>query len=180
MGAVIGAHRPETDEFVYDVIDVVFFQKPIFSKKKYQDRASEIVFELLDRLKAREDEQIIICSSYIFDRTIRDLKRKYGRGRLTVTKIVGRTQHLVETAYIDEVRNLGYEPILERENKRAKNFFHMLRWLKKDRRRLRYAKTGWPRLGRYVVTKTRTNRQRPSRFYSASGQCKSHAQNASV
>jgi len=64
-------------------------------------------------------------------------------------KVTGEPQRLTETAYLDEIRNLGYEPIEEREDKRAKSFFHMLRWLQKNPDRLRYAKTGWPRLARY-------------------------------
>jgi CxxC-x17-CxxC domain-containing protein len=48
-----------------------------------------------------------------------------------------------------QIRNLGYEPLEEREDKRAKSFFHMMRWLKENPDKLRYAKTGWPRLSRY-------------------------------
>jgi hypothetical protein len=71
----------------------------------------------------------------------------------------------VETAYLDEVRNLGYEPLPEREEKRARNFFDMLRWVKKDPRRLKHAKTGWPRLKRYVKPRgaLRTSLEQPDR-----------------
>ena len=56
-------------------------------------------------------------------------------------------------AYLDEIRNLGYEPLPERDEKRAKNFFHMMRWLKEHPDMLPYAKTGWPRLARYRMFK---------------------------
>ncbi len=65
-------------------------------------------------------------------------------------KISGDAQHNVETAYLDEIRNLGYEPLPDRDEKRAGSFFHMLRWVKNDQTRLKYAKTGWPRLKRYI------------------------------
>ena len=64
--------------------------------------------------------------------------------------ISGDAQRNVETAYLDEIRNLGYEPLPDRDDKRAGSFFHMLRWVKNDRTRLKYAKTGWPRLKRYI------------------------------
>ncbi|MGB9023218.1 MAG: hypothetical protein WCC94_07265 [Candidatus Bathyarchaeia archaeon] len=149
-GVIVGAYRPETGEFTYDVVGVEFFQPPKFGRKAYLERASEIVMHIVERMRLFDNEPIQICSSFIFEKAVRDLEETYGKDRIAVSKIVGRAQHLVETAYLDEIRNLGYEPILEREEKRARSFFHMLRWLKKDPRRFRHAKTGWPRLRRYV------------------------------
>lgn len=151
-GVVIGAYRPETGEFRYDMIEVRFFQPPLFRSKAYLQEASEIVKRLAERMKVLEGEQIAICSSFILEKAARDLEEKYGKERVTLCKITSDAQRLVETAYLDEVRNLGYEPIVEREEKRARSFFHMLRWVKENPRRFRYAKTGWPRLARYVKT----------------------------
>jgi hypothetical protein len=119
-GVVIGAYRPTTGEFTYEIVDVEFFQQPKFGRKAYLEETSRIVMKIIDKVK------------------------------VTVTKITGEAQRFVETAYLDEVRNLGYEPLPEREEKRARNFFDMLRWLKKDPRRFKHAKTGWPRLKRYM------------------------------
>jgi len=152
-GVVVGAYREETGEFSYDMIDVEFFQPPRFARKAYLGRASEIVFKIIERMRLRENEPIMICSSFIFERAVRDLEEKYGKETITVTKITDGAQRFVETAYLDEIRNLGYEPLAERDEKRAKSFFHMLRWLKKDPRRFRHAKTGWPRLRRYTKPK---------------------------
>jgi hypothetical protein len=149
-GVVVGAYRPETGEFNYNMIDVEFFQQPKFGRKGYLEEASKIVLQVVDKMKLAENEPLLICSSYIFEKAVRDLEEKYGKERVTVTKITGDAQRFVETAYLDEVRNLGYEPLTEREEKRARSFFHMLRWLKKDPYRLKHAKTGWPRLKRYM------------------------------
>ena len=70
--------------------------------------------------------------------------------RVHVSVISGKAQDNVETAYLDEIRNLGYRPLADRDEKRARSFFHMLRWVKSDPDRLKLAKTGWPRLKRYV------------------------------
>lgn len=35
FGAVIGAYRPEDDHFIYDMIDVRYFQKPVYGKKRH-------------------------------------------------------------------------------------------------------------------------------------------------
>jgi len=150
LGVVVGAYRLETGEFRYDMIDVQFFQQPKFSRKAYLGKASEIAIQIINEMRVQENEPIQICGSYIFEEAVRDLEQKYGKQRVTVTKITNGAQRFVETAYLDEVRNLGYEPLAEREEKRAQSFFHMLRWIKQDRRRFRNAKTGWPRLKRYV------------------------------
>lgn len=149
-GVVVGVYRPETGEFIYDMIDVEFFQAPKFGRKAYLGKASEIVMQIIDRMKVRENELILICSSFILERAVRDLEERYGKQRVTVTKITNGAQRFVETAYLDEIRNLGYEPLAEREEKRTRSFFHMLRWLNKDPRRFKHAKTGWPRLMSYL------------------------------
>ena len=149
-GMVVGAYRLETDEFFYDMVDVEFFQPPLFHNKAYLIQTSAIVKQLVERMKILDGEQIVICGSFVFERAIRDLEEKYGTDRVIVSKITGNAQMLVETAYQDELRNLGYVPVDEREKKRAKSFFHMLQWLKEEPSRLRFAKTGWPRLRRYV------------------------------
>lgn len=149
LGVVIGAYHSENQDFRYDVIDVKYFQPPRFGRKEYLRQASKTVFSLLDRLKLRADEQIIVCQGYIFDVAVNDLKQKYGANCIRRVKVTGEPQRLTETAYLDEIRNLGYEPLREREEKRGKSFFHMMRWLKENQNMMKYAKTGWPRLSRY-------------------------------
>jgi len=149
FGVVIGAYRSETQKFRYGVVDVQYFQSPSFRRKGYLKQASKTIFQLLDRLELKADEPILICRGPIFERAVKDLKRKYGDARIRKVRVTGEPQRLTETAYLDEIRNLGYEPLKEREEKRAKSFFHMMRWLKKNPDKIKYAKTGWPRLSRY-------------------------------
>ena len=149
-GVVVVVHRKETGEFHYDMIHVSLFQSPNFGKKLYQKKATELALNLLSQMKLGENEEIEICSSFLFDETRPDLAAKYGKERVKTSVITGDAQNNVETAYLDEIRNLGYEPIPERDDKRARSFFHMLRWIKNNPERLRYAKTGWPRLRRYI------------------------------
>lgn len=149
FGVVIGAFRNRTHEFGYEILDVKYFRSQLFNQRDYLKQASKVVFKLLDRLELRPDEPIHICKGYIFDEAVKDLIRTYGNNRIFRVKVMGEPQHLTEMAYLDEIRNLGYSPLNERAEKRAKNFFHMMNWLKKNPDKLRYAKTGWPRLSRY-------------------------------
>ena len=151
FGVVISAFRDSTREFRYDVIDVKYFKARFFSRKAYLKQCSKIVSKLLAEMKPKSEEEIHVCRGYIFDEVIEKLKRKYGEDRIRRVKVTGEPQDLTEIAYIDELRNLGYEPLEKRENKRAESFFHMMRWLNKNPDMLKYAKTGWPRLQRYKL-----------------------------
>ncbi len=152
FGVVIGAYRKETDEFKYGLVDVRFYQDS-FSTKEYLQEASCVTACLLQKLKIRTEEKIQVCQGNIFDVAVEDLKETHGEDLVTRVSVTGEAQRLVETAYLDEIRNLGYEPLPEREEKRAKSFFHMMRWLRTHPDMLRYAKTGWPRLKRYRLFK---------------------------
>lgn len=152
FGVVIGIYRPETDEFKYDLIDVKYYQD-LFCSKEYLQEASRVTTRLVAALKVKPDEKIHVCQGCIFDVAVADLQKTLGEERVCRVKVTGEAQRLVETAYLDEIRNLGYEPLAEREEKRAKSFFHMMRWLKANPIMLRYAKTGWPRLKRFRLFK---------------------------
>ena len=148
FGVVVGAYREETGEFKYDIIDVRFYQE-IFREKEYLQESSRVVSKLVTSFKLKPDEAVHICQGCIFDVAAVELRKVYGEDRVKRVRVVGEAQRLVEIAYLDEIRNLGYEPLAEREEKRGKSFFHMMRWLKDNPEMLRYAKTGWPRLKNY-------------------------------
>jgi hypothetical protein len=156
---VIGVFRCETQEFRYDVLDVKYFTHPRFRSKEYLKQASKIVFQLLAKLQIQKDEQIQICKGYIFDEAVDRLREIYGGSRVERIKVIGEPQRLTEIAYLDEIRNLGYEPVKDRDEKKAKSFFHMMAWLEKNPEKLTYAKTGWPRLQRYRLFKSHGRRQ---------------------
>jgi CxxC-x17-CxxC domain-containing protein len=153
FGIVIGAYRTETTEFKYGLIDVKFFQPVLYCNKGYLTEASKVTSELLASMKIKPDEEVHLCQGYIFDEAVTDLKKTRDEKLIQRIRVVGEAQRLTEIAYLDEIRNLGYEPLAEREEKRAKSFFHMMRWLKAHPEMLKYAKTAWPRLKRYRLFK---------------------------
>ena len=155
FGVVIAAFRDLTQEFRYDVIDVKNFQAGLFSRKAYLKQCLKILSKLLAEMNPKPDEEIHICRGYIFDYAVDKLKQKYGENRIRRVKVTGETQDFAEIAYVDELRNLGYAPLEDRENRRAQSFFHMMRWLKENPDMMKYAKTGWPRLQRYKLFRSR-------------------------
>ncbi len=152
FGVVVGAYHEETGQFKYDLIDVRFYQE-IFREKEYLQESSRVVSKLVSQFNLDADEEIHICQGCIFDVAAEELQKVYGDDRVKRIRVIGEAQRLTEIAYLDEIRNLGYEPLAEREEKRGKSFFHMMRWLKDNPEMLRYAKTGWPRLKNYHLFK---------------------------
>ena len=112
FGVVVGAYHEETGEFRYDIIDVRFYQD-IFREKEYLKESSRVVSSLVSKFKLKKDEEIHICQGCIFDVAAEDLCKVYGEDRVKRVHVDGETQRLVETAYLDEIRNLGYEPLAE-------------------------------------------------------------------
>ena len=153
FGTVIGAYRPEDDHFIYDLINVKHFQMPLYKEKTHLKEARRISLELVERLKLRENEKIIICTGDILNVAAEALLENYGEEVVERGKIEGRGQELVELAYINELKNIGYEPIEERTEKWGKNFWDMYNWLKADKRRLKFAKSAFPNLKKYPLFK---------------------------
>jgi len=153
FGTVIGAYRPEDDHFIYDLINVKHFQMPLYRDKTHLSEARRISLELVERLKLREKEKIIICTADILNVAAEALLERYGEEVVERGKIEGRGQELVELAYINELKNIGYETIEERTEKWGKNFWDMYNWLKEDKRRLKFAKSAFPNLKKYPLFK---------------------------
>ena len=108
FGVVIGAYRPEGDHFIYDMIDVRYFQEPVYDEKRHLNEARRIAIRLVDRLGLREEEKILICTGDVLNEAAEALLERYGEERIERGKIEGRAQFLVERAYTDELRNIGY------------------------------------------------------------------------
>jgi len=155
FGVVIGAFRTETCEFIYDAVDVKYFQRPLYSFKEYSDETGLIALKLVDRLGLADDERVELCRGDILDEAATVLAELLGEKRVGRVKVEGEAQRLTELAYLNELRNLGYEPIEDRTERWAKSFFHMLRWLKAHPEMMKWAKSGWPRLQRYRLFKNR-------------------------
>lgn len=163
FGVVIGAYNLDNDEFRYDVIDVKYFQLKLFQSKEYLNEVTRIVFSLLSRMNILNTEDIFICQGYLFEKAVNELRKQYGNNNVQTLKVIGKPQEYVELAYLDELRNLGYNPLQERQKKRAKSFFHMMRWLKKNPEMIKYAKTGWPRLSKYSLFRSILHKERRTR-----------------
>ena len=153
-GTVIGAYRPEDDVFIYDLIDVKHFQLPLYKKKTHLEEAKRIAVDLVARLGLRDEEKIVVCTGDVLNVATEALIERFGEEVVERGKIEGRGQHLVELAFTNELRNIGYEPLEERTEKWGKNFWDMYNWIKKNpKKRLKFAKSAFPNLKKYPLFK---------------------------
>jgi hypothetical protein len=107
----------------------------------------------MERLGLRENEKVIICTGDILNVASEALIEKYGDEVIERGKIEGRAQELVELAYTNELRNIGYTPLEDRTEKWGKNFWDMYNWLKADKKRMKFAKSAFPNLKKYPLFK---------------------------
>ncbi len=155
-GVVIGAYQPDSDTFIYDIIDVSFFKPGVFDEKKHFEEAARIALELAERLTPKPEEKIKVCQGDILNVAAEKLKLMYGEDRIERVHVEGRAQELIEGAYIDELRNLGYEAMPDRTERWGKSFWHMYDWVKKDPdERVKWVKTGFPNLKKFKIFKVR-------------------------
>ncbi len=155
-GVVIGAYQPETDTFLYDIIDVSHFKEGAFQEKKHFEEAASIALSLVERLDLKPYEKIKVCQGDILNIAAEKLRERYGEAVVERVHVEGRAQQLIEGAYTDELRNLGYEPMPDRTERWGKSFWHMYDWVKKDpQERVKWVKTGFPNLRKFKIFKGR-------------------------
>ena len=144
-GVVISGYRVETGRLGHRVIDVRFFQDPLFDRKDYLEEVSVAVQDmLLKTFEVSGNESILICTGYVLSKAVRDLRE---RGlNVSTGKITGLLQEFGEKKYAETLKEIGYEALPDRESSvgmRRKSFYHMLNWMKIDLDHWKLAKTGW-------------------------------------
>jgi hypothetical protein len=155
-GVVIGVYQPESETFLYDIIPVTYFKEDTFPEKKHFEEAANIALHLVERIGLKENEKIQVCQGDILNIAAEKLKEKYGEEAVERVHVDGRTQELIEGAYLDELRNLGYEPMPDRTEKWGKSFWHMYDWVKRNpKERVKWAKTGFPNLRKFKIFQRR-------------------------
>jgi len=145
-GVVIVLRRAETDEMYSGLIPLEYFRYPNFKYQEYLGAATQVVLEGLETLKAPRDEQIRMCTGYIFTgakEALRDLGYD-----VREAKITGATQTLAEGEYVKSLVEMGVGTPRKVASMRSFNGF--LSWVKEDlAARERYVKTGWSSWNKY-------------------------------
>ena len=129
-GVVIGCRK--NDIFVYEVIPPSnFYNKGVFSIE-IQTQVKEIVKRLLQKVNFNsEEDEILICSSRIFNETRNWLERQNIKWK--VGRIRGKTQDLVEFAFDFHLLKIGVPRLLLKRLIEYKHYvIELLKWVALD------------------------------------------------
>ena len=141
-GVVLGFLRVETSAFLSKVIDVRFFQPPLFAEKAYLDEALRISREALDELAVGKSEELRICTAPVLEK-VREKLSEEGY-KVTPSKIVGELQTRVEMAFIKRLEKLGVTENAVPLDPGRERFYVQLRWIHGNlARREKYVKTAY-------------------------------------
>nr|MDO8133125.1 hypothetical protein [Candidatus Njordarchaeum guaymaensis] len=162
-GVVLGFLRVEDGVFLTKVINVKFFQPPLFAKKQYLDEAVKLAREALKELGTKKGEEIQICTAPVLEK-VRETMTKDGY-KVVPTKIVGELQLRVETAFIERLEELGVVKNTVPLDPCKDRFYAQLRWIHGDlAHRERYVKTAWKSWKRWRAWQMRPRRTARARF----------------
>jgi hypothetical protein len=173
-GVLIGAYRPETEEFRYGEIPVSCFQDTGFARQEYLDAGANVVQRLFTDLAVSKSEPVEVCTGHVLG-GIRDwlIHEKYD---WRPAKITDSLQILIETALLQTLQGYGlkvdYETLTE---KQGLLFWKCLRWLKGGNidatralpKREKLAKTGWATYRIWVENPYAVAKQKAAAFKAA-------------
>lgn len=141
-GTGIGIMRKETEEYIFKIVPLVFFQGSNFSEKKYQQYVIKIVKFALHKLRVTKDEPIHLCRGYIFDALRLWLDNE--NYNWSNQKIEGLLQYRVESSFNDYVISLGLPRDFVQHARFAFGFHRLLKWVFADLdKRTPLCKSGW-------------------------------------
>lgn len=141
-GTGIGVMRRETQEYIFKVIPLLFFQEPYFSEKKYQQYVIKIVRLSFHKLHVTRNEPVYVCRGYIFD-ALRAWLTRQGY-QWENTKIDGLLQQKVEESFNEYVIKLGLPRNFVQHARYAFGFHRLFKWIFADySNRAKLCKSGW-------------------------------------
>jgi len=150
-GTCIGIMRVETNEFLYDIIPLEFYQPDTFKSKAYQDFVINIVKNIFEKIYVDKLEPVKVCRGYMFDRLRNWLKANSYTWEST--KIDDPLQTIVEKSFENYAISLGLPPQYMHYTKYPFHFHRLLNWVYADYdNRKPLCKTGWDSWQKYGNT----------------------------
>jgi hypothetical protein len=141
-GTGIGILKKDSQEYLFHVIPIKYFQYPSFTQKKYQDYVITIVEKAIEQLQVHKHEKIVLCQGYIFDKLRQWLSQK-GYHWESI-RIKGLLQTKVEESFNQYVISLGLPKDFIIHARYAFGFHRLFKWVMADYpQRLSLCKTGW-------------------------------------
>lgn len=138
----------EYPSYIYDIIDVKFFQSPLYDQKTYLQEVTTKILQHFQQWEVNENWLIRICTGYIFSHA-RSMLSTAGYN-ITTAKITGFLQDNLERDFRKYLETTCHIPFyLIKEIPATKVgfqvfFTNLIRYIKAHPLLLPYCKTGWP------------------------------------
>lgn len=142
-GTGIGIYDSETKKYEFEVIPLKYYQNmKHYQNKLYQEQAAKIIKKILKQWQKNKNTEILICSSYIFDKTRQWFKKE--KINWKNTKIGDPLQKKVEKSFFNYLTSLGLPENYLKHTRYAFGFHRLLHWVYADRdNRKKLCKTCW-------------------------------------
>ncbi len=155
-GTIIGAMRPETNEYYYDIISLKYYSQNLFQEKMYLDQVIEITKDLFNNLNISKSEEIQVCRGYMFD-NLRPWFKDNGYKYINA-KIGEPLQSKIETCFENYTIDLGFPKRFISYTKYPFHFHRILKWVYADYgNRVSLCKTGWKSWQKYGNLSVKTS-----------------------
>lgn len=139
-GVAIGLYNDENRKFLYQILPVKLFQGKEFVKQTYLDEALDSFTTMESRIGLHK--KIVICRGFILDHIWEFLQEHAVGKRLIRAEIDDPLQSLLEGAFAKSLNDIGV--ISKSIGAHCLSFEDQLKWVKEDKKRIKYVKTGWP------------------------------------
>ena len=144
-GVLVGAYDTLAKKVKIKVIDVKFFQEPLFSQKAYLDEYAKNGIELVNEFNTNPNDALIrICTGYLNTKLKEEL-RKIGFN-VEVAEIGEPLQTEIENKAREYVKSFGYDKYYDPKQlmpaQITDEFNKTISWLK-EKNLMKFAKTGW-------------------------------------
>ena len=139
-GVMIGVYNTDTKKFKSRLIPVSYFQGNTFKQAKYRYYAATMFLFMWSLIGSKEE--IKVCRGTVLD-GIYDflINQNWSKKLVKRCEIGDPLQSLLEEKFAQSLMRVGVPRVTEGAH--CLSFNDQLKWIKEDKRRVRYVKTGW-------------------------------------
>lgn len=139
-GVAIGLYNDGNKKFLSKIIPVKYFQGKIFREQQYLKKALDLFVDM--EAKIGSYSRITVCRGYILDHIWEFLQEFASVDKLIRAEIRDPLQKRLELVFAAHLKKNDV-PCYS-GGAHGMSFEDQLKWVKADKKRIKFVKTGWP------------------------------------
>lgn len=145
-GVAIGLYNDGNKKFLSKIIPVKYFQGKTFKKQQYLEKALDLFVDMEARIGPYS--RITVCRGYILDHIWEFLQEFASADKLIRAEIKDPLQGRLELAFAAHLKKNGVP--CHSGGAHGMSFEDQLAWVKADKKRIKFVKTGWPSWNKHL------------------------------